>query len=75
MVEKIFDILGEIATGGASFLKSLFSAIVGIFWTPGTSEAAGSFTDIGNILFLGVGFGLLIWGLTFVIGMLTKIKK
>ena len=67
MVEQIFSTLGNIATGFANLIVSLFNAVVAIFYTaPSGSETTGSLTIVGILALIGVGTGLVIWAFNFV---------
>lgn len=70
MLEKLFTTLSDIVTNFATLLKSIFESAVGLIYQSGDSEG---FTDFGVILLIGIGTGLLIWGLRFLVSYI-KIK-
>lgn len=71
MVEQIFSVLGQIATGFAGLVVDLFNAVVAIFWTApaeGATGAAanGTLTIVGTLALIAVGTGLVIWAFNFI---------
>lgn len=67
MVEQIFTTLGNIATGFANLVVSLFNAVVAIFYTaPIGEETTGTLTVVGVLALIGVGTGLVIWAFNFI---------
>ena len=66
MIGAIFTALSDIVTGFVAMLVSLFSSVVEIFYTPGTSGGAGSLTIVGNLALIGLGTGLVIWAFHYV---------
>lgn len=70
MLEKLFTTLSDIVTNFATLLKSIFESAVGLIYQSGDN---GGFTDFGVILLIGIGTGLLIWGLKFLASYI-KIK-
>lgn len=66
MVSAIFTQLSDIVSSFVTMLTSLFGSVVDIFYTPGTSGAAGSLTLIGTLSLIGLATGLVIWAFNFV---------
>lgn len=66
MITSIFGELSNIVNAFVDMLVSLFSKVVDIFYTPGTSGAAGSLTIVGTLALIGLGTGLVIWAFNFV---------
>lgn len=66
MITAIFTELSAIVSAFVTMLTSLFGSVVDIFYTPGTSGAAGSLTVIGTLALIGLGTGLVIWAFNFV---------
>lgn len=67
MVTSIFTQLGDIISGFASLLVSLFGDVVKIFYTaPSGSNTTGELTVVGILALMGLGTGLVIWGFNFV---------
>lgn len=65
MVSSIFEILGDIVTNFSGLLVELFTAIVSVFFTPGTDGAPGELTIIGVLTLISVGVSLVIWAFNF----------
>lgn len=63
MLTNLFETLGSIVTAFSGLLKSIFESAIGLIYNS-TSGSEG-FTDFGTILLIGIGTGLLIWGLQF----------
>lgn len=65
MLTEMFKTLSEIVTNFSTLLKSIFESAIGLIYdkTPDT----GGFTDFGTILLIGIGTGLLIWGLQYLL--------
>jgi len=66
MLNAIFTGLTNGATSFVAFLKSLFQMIVEIFYTAGEAGAAGSLTDIGVLLVVGVAIGFVYFGIRWI---------
>lgn len=61
MVSAIFTELSNIISAFATMLVSLFEAVAGVFYTPGTSGAAGSLTIVGTLTLISVGVAIVMW--------------
>lgn len=70
MVEQIFETLGQIATGFANLLVSLFESVVSIFYVPasgtGSDAVAAHLTIVGILMLVGLGTGLVIWAFKYI---------
>lgn len=66
MVVDIFATLGDIVSGFASLIVSLFTSVASIFYTPGVGDASGQLTVVGVLMLMSIGTGLVIWGIRFI---------
>lgn len=64
-VSGIFETIGEVVTGFASLLVTMFESIVGIFYTVGEG-GKGEITFVGSLLLFSAGTGLVIWGISLI---------
>lgn len=64
-VSGIFETIGEVVTGFAALLVTMFEAIVGIFYTVG-ENGQGEITFVGSLLLFSAGTGLVIWGISLI---------
>lgn len=64
-VSGIFETIGEVVTGFASLLVTMFESIVGIFYTVGEG-GQGEITFVGSLLLFSAGTGLVIWGISLI---------
>lgn len=71
MVAALFDQLTSGAQSFIGFLTSLFQNVIAIFYTPGTSGAQGSLTDIGILFVTAVAVGFVYFGIRWI----TKLMK
>lgn len=58
--------IGTVITQVLTWITNLFSSVSGIFYTPGTGSAIGSFTFIGVLLLVGFGLSMVWVGINFV---------
>lgn len=68
MITDLFTQLGDIVDAFGTFLASMFSEVIGLFYiTPDVEQGiSGGITPLGSFLLLGIGTGLLIWGFNFI---------
>lgn len=71
MAQAILDVITTIVEGIATAFANVVQALVAIFWTSGTGEAAGSLTFIGVIVLISLSIALV----TFMINWVTRIVK
>lgn len=60
MIVGIFETIGDIVGQFALSLRDIFDEAIGIVWT------GSSLSNVGILLLLGLGTGLLIWGFKFI---------
>lgn len=70
MVSQLFDNLGDIVTGVADVVVTVFEKIPAVFYTPGVGESPGSLTIIGILALIGVGFSLVRWGFNLILRLI-----
>jgi len=76
MVSQIFQILGEIASGFASLLVSLFNAVVSIFYiAPTGDETVGQLTIVGILALISLGTSLVIWAFNYIKRLMTSARN
>lgn len=79
LLDSIWSVLTNIATGFIELLSSIFNGLIALFWTPGVGEASGEFTFLGILVLIGTVTPLVFYGLTMLIGwikrMLARGKK
>lgn len=67
MIETIFSTITDAVEGMAGALSSAVTSVVSLFWTPGSGSDPGSFTFLGILTLVGLGAGLVYFGLRFII--------
>ena len=63
MIANIFTELTTIATAFITFLTGLFTSVVEIIYTTGTTPG---FTIVGQLMLMGLATGLVMWALYFI---------
>lgn len=66
MINDIFSQLGDIVEAFGSFLTSMFTQVVSLFYVTPSEGVTGGITPLGTFMLLGLGTGLLIWGFGFI---------
>lgn len=61
MVSDIFGVITNAISQFGSSLSSAVTAIVGMFYTPGTGDGAGTFTFLGYLMLISAGVGIVYW--------------
>lgn len=61
MIAEMFEVIGEAITSFITALGSALSGVTSLFYTPGTSNAAGQFTVLGVLMLIAVGVGVVYW--------------
>ena len=74
MVDQIFTVLGNIASGFAGLLVSLFNAVVSIFYTAGSGQDPGQLTVVGILALISLGTGLVIWAFNYIKRLITSAR-
>ena len=70
MVTGLLAVISAIAVGVLDILVSLFTAVVGIFWS--TTDNAPTF--LGVLVLFAVAVPIVYWVVNFVIGLIRKIR-
>lgn len=74
MLEALMTELGTIITSAVTLLKNAFSAVIGVIYTPGTSGAAGTFTDIGVLILIPVAIAVVMFALSWVLRLVKGVR-
>lgn len=73
MVTEIFTQMGNSGSAFITFLKNLLESVMSIFWTAGSGDTAGSFTEVGVLLLVGMSVGI-VYGVIRYITRLVKLR-
>lgn len=72
MIENLFSTLTDIISAFGTMLGSLFQNIVNLIYD--TSTDGGGLTAFGTIVLIGLGTGLVLWGIKFILSYI-KVGK